>query len=604
MADSDKTPENLKSRPSSSVSWSGESPVPWMTIDLVDSAMIQTLENVKNNITPIVTTAKTILELIKTLMETVLALVSDMVDLEAAAIKAAIEAVRTLVEDVLNIGSFHGILLPVGKTNLELTKLLLEDVIPGRMVVDTVTDGGDPFPAIPPLSPTDLAGTGGNYGFLRQVMESLYDEEDPNRPQFDADAHIVAGVMVFGATTPYELYALIDKLVRALKVPGLTAFYTPSPAPRGLRATVVPSTHGTAFGDMNNATGEPDIDHPYAVKLEWDHENEIVEVFESGDVMQIEKVFIYRATSPERIDPAKPIAILEPYKLAEMEFSSFVNSFYDNTVEIGEIYTYGVGFQLALRDADGNLVQNISDPRNVVTATISLKNVQLPATRGVPPDWFKANLLDILFPEARRFVEEYILTFLDALEERTEAANDQTKKFIAFLQKEIQRYSRWANEVILIVEEIIEVLSWPNVYTAATMIYSPFKDGRGGGGNAFFLQQLAQALSNTDDPNRPPFDRGTEAVCGMVIMAGSESYGEISKFKTFLETFLGSAEAQFDSTIKQAISSINYLTDRVEREICMGPTLEKIICPGEVEEQKAFDHDLTPSSESSECSGS
>ncbi len=608
MTDSDKTPADLKTKASSTGGLVGSSPTPWMTVDLVDSTLVKTLDSVKNSITPIISVTKTILEIVKTLLDTVLKLVTDLTDLPAAAIKASIAVVRSLIEDLLNIGSFHGILIPVGKTDLELTELLLEDIIPGRMIIDAIESGGDQFPQIPPISPEDLDGTGGNYGFLRQVMESMHDPNDPNRPQFDAMSHIVAGVMVFGAATPYELFELIDKLSRALKVPGANAFYTPSPAPRGLRASVTPSTYGTTMVALGiedaNAHGEPDSDHPYAVKLEWDHESKTVEVDEYDNVVQLNKVHIYRATGPERIDPAKPISTYDKYKLAVMDFSEFVNTFYDNTIEEGNIYTYGVGFEIILRDREGNDVHTVSDPRNVVTATINTNNVKLPAVQGVPPDWFKANLLDMLFPDARKFVEEYVITFLDALEERTEDASKQIKKYVDFLEEEIQRYADWADGIITLVEEIIDVLTWPNVYTAATMIYSPFSSGEGGGGNAYFLSQLAQALNNMEDPNRPPFDRGTEAVCGMIIMAGSRSYGEVSAYKTFLETFLGSAEAQLNSTMKQGMDSINYLNDRIAREICVSPTLEQIVCPGEPEPLPAFDHDLTPRSESSECSES
>jgi hypothetical protein len=589
MTDTNKTPEDLKKK-NSGPTWDlAGSPAPWIPLSLSDSVLVETLEAVKNSLVPVVEAAKTIIDIIKTIVEAALNLILGAVDVGAAAVKAAIAAVRDLLENILDVGSFYTLLVPVGRTDLETS---------GKIMTDAVL-GGNPYPEQLPISGEDLLGSGGNYGFMRTVIDSMNDSKDPNRPRFSQDAHIAAGVIVLGTTNLYDLLAVIDKFFGALKVPGSNTYYKPSSQPRGLRATVVPSSYGTKFGgpDDDNIAGDPDGDHPYAVKLEWEHEDRVINVDDFGYTTAIGRVLIFRAEDPDVIDLASTRNWAQ-WEVGSMPFDELTNEFFDNTIEVGKRYSYGVGFELAIENEDGFTVGAYL--RTIQTARVSTTNIQMAATHGVPPDWVKYNLLDMLFPQARVFVEQYLIKFLDSLEDSLEDITAAIREYIEFLQEEIDRYSSWVEDILSRIQDLIEALTWPNVYAGATFIYSePTLEG--GGGNRFFISQLAKALYATDDTHRPPFDSGNEAVAGLVLMAGSESAGTIKRFRTFLETFLGSAEASVGSPMQQALDSIDYLTEQAERQLCMNPMFEAVLCTEEEPAGHAFDPKFEPAAEAAEC---
>lgn len=589
MTDTNKTPEDLRKK-NSGPTWDlANSPTPWIPLSLSDSALVETLEAVKNSLVPVVEAAKTIIEVIKTIVEAALNLILAAVDVGAAAVKAAINAVRDLLENILDVGSFYTLLVPIGRTDLETS---------GKIMTDAVL-GGNPYPEQLPISGEDLLGSGGNYGFLKTVIDSMDDGADPNRPLFTQDAHIAAGVIVLGTTNLYDLLNVIDKFFGALKVPGSSTYYRPSTQPRGLRAAVVPSSYGTKFGgpDDDNIAGSPDGDHPYAVKLEWEHEDRVINVDDFGATLSIHEVLIFRAEDPDVINLESSSSWV-PQEIGNMPFDELTNEFFDNTVEVGKRYTYGVGFALSMEYDTGMRVYPY--PSVLQTARVSTTNIQMAATHGVPPDWVKYNLLDMLFPQARVYVEQYLIKFLDSLEDSLDDITEAIREYIEFLQEEIDRYSGWVEDILNRIQDLIEALTWPNVYAGATFIYSePTLDG--GGGNRFFISQLAKALYDANDTHRPPFDSGNEAVAGLVLMAGSESAGTIKRFRTFLETFLGSAEAAAESPIQQALNSIDYLTEQAERQLCMNPMFEAIACTEEEPAGNAFDSQFEPATEAAEC---
>lgn len=615
MADTSKTPKDLRGSDPLRQFLTSQGPSSWITFNPINMAAIEAIENVKSTIVPVIDAVRTILELIKSLVETVLSFLTDITDIAAAAVKAAIDAVRAVITDLLDIGSFHGILIPVARTDLETTQSFLLDA----------TLGGLTFPNVPPETAEELAGSGGNNGFMNLVAESLSDELDPNRPQYDADAHIAAAVIVLGAPTDYEILKLLDKLSRALKIPGFTSSFTPLPRPQGLRASVVASQRGSNFFGDANYVGEPDSAHPYGVKLDWDLEkSKVISVEErltaAGTVTvtkSISGVVIWRAEHPTVLKPSMSAVTLAKIgeEIGSFEFDGFTSSFYDNTIELDTQYSYAVGYLVTIEEqvtaplVEGGATEDeptvvAQDVFSVVTADISTTNLTLPATKGVPPDWVRVNLLDMLAPGIRPWVERNIIKFLDVLEETTEGSVEQIKKYVDFLEAQLEYYSNVAEEVVSTVEEIIDVLTWPAVYSGVTLIYSSpdtFKKGIGGGGNQLFLSQLSQALTDQNDPNRPPFDRGTEAVCGIILMAGSETYGGIAKTIDFFETLFGQTQSRLSSAFKQAADSIDYLTDRIRDELCMSPALEAIVCPATEEEKPALDPALQPATESAEC---
>ncbi|RLC88620.1 MAG: hypothetical protein DRJ03_01740 [Chloroflexi bacterium] len=590
MSDTNKTPPDLRKKNSAATWDAANSPSPWIQINPADSILVRSLEGIKDDFLPVVAAAKTVIEIVKTILEAAINLVVLGADLGAAAIQAAIDTLRTLLTDLLNVGTFHTLVVPVSRTDLETS---------GKIMTDAFL-GGNPFPEKLPVSAAELVGSGGNYGFLNTVIQSLEDTKDPNRPRFSQDAHIAAGVVLLGTTNFYELYEVIDKFTRALRIPGVQSYHAPTPQPREFRAFVVPSSYGTKFGGagVDNIVGSPDADHPYAVKLEWGHVDRTVDVDDEGNTTYIKRVTVYRAQDPNVLDAAQTPTKWAEYEIDSMSFDTLTTEFFDNTIERGNNYTYGVGFEIAIEDADGN--ELLSTIRTIKTTRVSTVEAKMPATRGVPPDWVQYNLLDVLFPQAREFVERHLVPFLDSFEDSLSDSKKALEEYVEFLENEINRYSSWAQDILDRLNELVEALTWPRIYAGATMIYSePTLDG--GGGNRYLISQLAEALYNTDDTNRPPFDSGNEAVAGIIFMAGSESAGATKKFQTFLETFLGTAGATVGSAIQQALDSIDYLTQQAEHARCMSPAFEAVACTETEDAGNAFNAQFESALEAAEC---
>jgi len=100
----------------------------------------------------------------------------------------------------------------------------------------------------------------------------------------------------------------------------------------------------------------------------------------------------------------------------------------------------------------------------------------------------------------------------------------------------------------------------------------------GKGGNNFFVNELGKALNDTNDPNRPPFDQGSEVVTGFVLMAGSATAGKLAAFKTLLDFLFFSSGSQMESAAAAAYAaaaaSIDTGIEAVQREIDLLANLE------------------------------
>jgi hypothetical protein len=149
---------------------------------------------------------------------------------------------------------------------------------------------------------------------------------------------------------------------------------------------------------------------------------------------------------------------------------------------------------------------------------------------------------------------------------------------------------------------------WPDDVFAGVHTFA------GKGGNTFMLNSIGQALFDTSDAERPPFDTGTEAVYGIIMVAGSETPGKIESLKTFFENLFNttfSATGEFavagktvESAIQAAIASIDRVTAETEEEIQLYDNMmpkkpEDVVTPATPE--PAFDAQMQPSGFAEGC---
>jgi hypothetical protein len=159
--------------------------------------------------------------------------------------------------------------------------------------------------------------------------------------------------------------------------------------------------------------------------------------------------------------------------------------------------------------------------------------------------------------------------FLDTLEKRLDDSSSKYKKYIEALDAEIKRYGQLAKSFLTTIQQIIDLLTFPpDIYIGSF----PFL---GKGGNQFFIEILGKALTDVSDPNRPPFDEGSEVVTGFVIYAGSATAGKLTALKNVLEFWFSGAHAEAESAYTAAVTSINAAVTSVQSEIDLLGNLER-----------------------------
>jgi len=562
-------------------------------------AGVTALRAAKSILEPVVTTSSTLLEAVKTIAETIVNFLYTISDPEIAALKAAIAAVREVLEELEGAGG--GVfILPVPPRNID------QDY---RNIINS-TDLANIYESAIKLG---VQGGGGNLGFLNTVEQSLTDFRDSARPQLDEDAYIAAAVILMGSDNPLRIIGLLRRLAVLFRGPtrrssigeALTTLPPEFPTLKELQVELIPNIE-TQLIEASEAIYSPEeLKSPYAVKLSWKADDEIHVMSwpnsanTGRDILKIENVVIYRSLD-------KPIPVtasskqLSQYIYKTIPFSEWHPVFYDNGIELEHTYYYAVGYLLSHRDADnpGEYTDLESVPTHLETVSLDVPGDPRVFTRkGIPPDWISMRSPLRAIPAFARLIDE-INAFLDKLEKTLDDTQDKMRRYVEALEREINRMHEWLEEILFTIEELVEALDWEGVYSGVLGI-------KGKGGNEFLIQSLAQALFDTNDNSRPPFDKGTEFVTGMIFMAGAETPGKLEVIWNQLNLLFGvtvqtgiSAVEKTGSAIKTAWDSLEEASSEIKDAITLTENLEEDLSQKEkTSEYNAIGNDLSPAKE-------
>jgi len=561
------------------------------------SDAIKALESFKTGLQDAISEVERLVNIAKTVANLILKFYFELDNLEAEVLKAAIATLRDTIKDLTESVGAYFLLVPM-------------------RVVDPYAWTGDPetfylknedakqFPFLETLSgpshinqPED--GSAGNYGFYAQIYESLRDQLDIMRPEFDDDAHVASYVLLFGADTFMELVVLAKKLERLFKLPGINLDNAVIPTPRGLTAKIVPTplTGGSVLKQYDSGDGDFTT-KPFSVRLDWEAEDKDWVLTAYGNArFQIREFIVNRweegSNSYNRNNIIAKIAQGDDAetRILKEEYDR-LGLCIDTDIETGKVYWYSVGYLIDVLDDDGNVTQALPYPLDVATVRVAVPDsIKIAPRSGIPPDWFALPLFKSV-PALDQTVG-WILNWLDTLEKSITTGKDDLEDYIRFLERQVDRYSRLILDITGSISEIVDALTWPNVY-AGLWAMTPGK-----GGNDYFLKQLAQALFNSDDG--PPFEKGTEAVTGVVVYMGSETAGNIQKFVKSFELLFGSFTAETENALKTAADSMRALDADLDRQICLTQGLIRKECETTEETPPAIGKDLQPSNESGEC---
>lgn len=568
----------------------------WTQLNLsASSEVVETLDAFKTSAQGVISVVETIVSFAKTIADFVLAVYVDLSDLEAEAIKAAIEALREILKDLTESAGAYFLFVPIRAVdpfatagdptmyylgNRDTRGLPILETVPGPEFINQPTNG-----------------SAGNYGFYTQVAESLNDELDVMKPEFGPDAYVASFVFLFGTDTMAELIILAQKLMRLFKLPA-TSSLIPSEldvVPRDIRVRLVPipMVSNTMVEDYVAGNGDFST-QPYATRVEWKRAEKNVFLSSFGNISyEIKKVKVWRWEDGETTKEA--VALGDgPDPIWEGDYNPLINFMFDSEIETEKVYWYGVGFTVTHKDANGNITKEVDVP-NIDIATVRINIPRDPRIQpggGVPPDWVAAPLLSMV-PGLQDLVFKFN-NWLDALEASNKTGKDDLKAFVKVLEKELDRYSSWILDITGTISALIDALNWPEVY-AGMWAMPP-----GQGGNQYFLSQFGKAMFNEQDASRPPFDVGTEATTGLVMYMGSETAGAVEKFVQGVELLFGNFMSGQENKLLTAINSLTNLESELHQQVCLTQALVKKECET-TETLASIGSDLEASKESTSC---
>ena len=400
---------------------------------------------------------------------------------------------------------------------------------------------------------------GGNAGYLRTVVESLADNGDANRPQLDNSQYVYYFALVAGAPIAMTLANLLatltnlfqsKTLANGLAIKGL-------PVPKDLRI-------------VYTATG---------VLLEWSSAYGITSVPQLDTNALVDQYVILRSTSP-RLCTCKTYIDAVPGQQAPTKglVTGFYNDvtvvsvvdvdptnvlyfnnksvYYDtSTLDTSKRYYYAVVYRTKtgtiaeLKAGKGTTLNYNSQPlSNVVMFYHTGKTTT--KSSGVAPDWIRTKSLMDSVPALAQLLQlfEGFLTELAAINE-SYASVLATQ--ISLLQAEVDAYVARITAFNNLLAQLLALTTLP--VGVGLYVHS----AEGVGGNNFLINDLTDALSNTADTSRPPFDNN-EYVAGSIVMITGPSLSVMAPTLALLK-LLFDFTAQ-ESTLSVAATSLGALS--------------------------------------------
>jgi len=400
--------------------------------------------------------------------------------------------------------------------------------------------------------------SGGNAGFFRTVVESLNDEGDVNRPQFHASEDRIGGMtFMVGSQDPVGFLDDLWKLAGMFGIAGGLSDSLPQiPRPQNLRAKAMSTANGGKFNVM----------------LTWDPvTTALTQLRDLGGVLLIpERYAVIRvkndatmlgATTVPEIMGTRDIKKGDTFAngtvevIEETAWDLADVSYVDEDVPAShkDSYYYTVAWKLRVYGDQSEVSQRLGKLLDYYYISNVARVTPYPMLPGsTPPDWVRTPSLGSVFPALANVVQKLSLQ-ITALAKKALGASDLLSAYVAFLEREVARYSRLANEILNEVQRLNAMLQLPS-----SGIY--VRQFEGEGGNDFFVSDLARSLL-TSFPSAPPFHRGDEYVAGAILLVGGPQ-SNVSSSLDLLRTLFGGGSQSTESldNLTAAVSQLEEKT--------------------------------------------
>lgn len=480
---------------------------------------------------------KEFLAIIVGILEFILDLIVAFTDPLAAAIKAIIDKIKETVEGFLEDIGVYVLHVPIRK-RLATNFLNLGDITPdwaGDLGIfgEGLSDADDPGNSgqiQPPWKDPTLNEflvdanryNGGNYGFFKTVIESVWDEGDVNRPQFlDEDDYVGGVVLVMGTNLDplgflddiWKLFGLFD-----LGVDGVPK----APRPTGLKGRAITPIVKSSV----NASGGK-----FSAFLEWDPvTTPVTSLADLGGIILFpERYAVLRsknnvnalsANSVPDLMGTRTLSSGATFGPTEVIFEGPYDptdvTYLDENIdaEPDDSFYYTIAWKLKGYGASEPILDDEEQgtPYDYWYTSNIVRVVPYPTRPdSTPPDWIRTPSISSIFPQFAYFLR-LIVAELEKLAGKLVGALDFITEYVEFLKSEIARYEALVNRIL----DAIKALQVKFDMPTAGVYFRTFK---GQGGNNFFIQDLAMSLRQ-GYASAPPFHEGDEYVTGVILMTG------------------------------------------------------------------------------------
>lgn len=461
---------------------------------------------------------KQLLEALVAVLEAILNVIAAFLDPIVALIKALIEKIKDVIEGFLKDLGAYVLYVPIRK-RLMTDFLGLGDITPSWADgLGIIQDGVSPVNATNPELNEFIVKSnrydGGNGGFFRTIIESLYDEGDLNRPQFFDATDFVGGiVLVMGANI--DPLGFLDDIWSLFKIFDGPETVPKIPKPKNLRVRPmtnlstgvfdalltwdpmeVPLTHLTDLGNT--------IYYPYRYAVIRGKNNcSMLSAQNILDLMGKRTL----AVGDTFGGGSNQVVYEGPFDISKV---SYLDTHIQSTID--DSFYYAVAWKLKAFNADEKITADggaIIDYWQISNIARAIPFPSIPAS--TPPDWYRTPSIESLFPAFAELLRR-IVAEIEKFASRLTSGAEILKSYVEFLKSEIRRYEELINYFLDKLAEIIAKLQMPK----AGVYMRTFK---GEGGMNYFLSDLARSLL-PGYKNHPPFDQGDEYVTGVVILAG------------------------------------------------------------------------------------
>jgi hypothetical protein len=508
-----------------------------------------------DKISKIASTLSKYLETLAAIIKTIAKLDTSVSSAVNITLQAILDELNHLITGLLDQSGGYVLYVPLSK-KLMTDFYGLGDITPGWMghlgiFSPTTSDVRWDDPTLNSFIVNANRYSGGNAGFFRTVLNSLYDDGDLNRPQFIRDDDYIGGLVLLLGTSNDPLGFLDD----IWRFNGL--FRMPDPLPRlprpmNLTAQVVECI-------------EEDTHLKMDVFLGW-------ETLTSTDIIlkELEGVSFYPdryaiircKNNTSSLNATSVVELLETQNLTtgstsidgscevilEDDYNITITNYLDQNVIAAPSDTYYYTLAWKLKGVSQDKTEKDLPYWHI--SNVARVTPHMVTTTSIYPDWIRTPSVSSLFPSVA-FTIKQLTSYITGLSSRITNTTDILDSYVMTLESEVDKYKNMANVLLSQLAKIQTLFVLPR----GGIYLHYFNDY---GGNNFFISDLASALMPDSKNTNPPFHRGDEYVTGAVLLSGGP-IASVTLFINALKLFFRG------KTVES--SRINMLANDLEQHI-------------------------------------